>query len=95
MTASPGGLSDPNPVPPEASDSDPAGGARALCLLYPRPLGTSPWVGDTDEGAFERYIPFKGAIAGKGLGTTGLEAIRTQTLSFIEYWELELSGVRD
>ncbi|KRZ83124.1 hypothetical protein T08_6251 [Trichinella sp. T8] len=47
------------------------------------------------SGAFERYIPFKGAIAGKGLGTTGLEAIRTQTLSFIEYWELELSGVRD
>ncbi|KRY27712.1 hypothetical protein T01_9244 [Trichinella spiralis] len=49
-----GGLSDPKPVPPEASDSDPAGGARALCLLYPRPLGTSPWV-STDFGCLQSF----------------------------------------
>ncbi|KRX33811.1 hypothetical protein T05_5420 [Trichinella murrelli] len=39
----------PQPGAARRQESDLAGGARVLFLLYPRPLGTSPWTGRTDE----------------------------------------------
>ncbi|KRY13809.1 hypothetical protein T12_6961 [Trichinella patagoniensis] len=39
----------PQPGAARRQESDLAGGARVLFLLYPQTLGTSPWAGNTDE----------------------------------------------
>ncbi|KRZ47985.1 hypothetical protein T02_12852 [Trichinella nativa] len=39
----------PQPGAARHQESDLVGDARVLFLLYPRPFGTSPWAGHTDE----------------------------------------------
>ncbi|KRX64737.1 hypothetical protein T09_3846 [Trichinella sp. T9] len=52
MAASPGhcrGSLAPQPGAARRQESDLAGGARVLFLLYSQTLGTSPWAGNIDE----------------------------------------------
>ncbi|KRY21379.1 Eukaryotic translation initiation factor 3 subunit H [Trichinella patagoniensis] len=46
-------------------DSDLAGGAWALFMLYPRPLGTSPWLGHTDEVGVVPFVVSKIVMHGE------------------------------
>ncbi|KRY27671.1 hypothetical protein T01_6722 [Trichinella spiralis] len=46
----------PQPGAARCQESDLAGGARVLFLLYPRPLGTSPRAGRTDEVGVVTFV---------------------------------------
>ncbi|KRZ96440.1 Eukaryotic translation initiation factor 3 subunit H [Trichinella sp. T8] len=53
------------PVRGQRQDSDLAGGAWALFMLYPRPLGTSPWLGHTDEVGVVPFVVSKIVMHGE------------------------------